>query len=41
VILIPGFPLIKMILFSQVVNGILLPFILIYMTLLINKGARG
>jgi Mn2+/Fe2+ NRAMP family transporter len=37
VILIPGFPLIKMILFSQVVNGILLPFILIYMILLINK----
>jgi len=37
VILIPGFPLVKMILFSQVVNGILLPFILIYMTILINK----
>jgi Mn2+/Fe2+ NRAMP family transporter len=26
-----------MILFSQVVNGVLLPFILIFMTLLINK----
>jgi len=37
VILIPGFPLVKMILFSQVINGILLPFILIYMTILINK----
>ena len=37
VILIPGFPLVKMILFSQVVNGVLLPFILIFMTLLINK----
>jgi NRAMP (natural resistance-associated macrophage protein)-like metal ion transporter len=37
VILIPNFPLVKMILFSQVVNGVLLPFILIFMTLLINK----
>ena len=37
VILIPGFPLVRMILFSQVVNGVLLPFILIFMTLLINK----
>ncbi len=26
-----------MILFSQVINGVLLPFILIFMTLLINK----
>src|SRR5713226_502588 len=32
VILIPGFPLVKMILFSQVINGVLLPFILIFMT---------
>ena len=37
VILIPGFDLVKMILFSQVINGVLLPFILIFMTLLINK----
>jgi Mn2+/Fe2+ NRAMP family transporter len=37
VILIPGFPLVRMILFSQVVNGVLLPFILIFMTLLVNK----
>lgn len=37
VILIPNFPLVKMILFSQVVNGVLLPFVLIFMTLLINK----
>jgi NRAMP (natural resistance-associated macrophage protein)-like metal ion transporter len=37
VILIPKFPLVKMILLSQVINGILLPFILIFMTLLINK----
>jgi NRAMP (natural resistance-associated macrophage protein)-like metal ion transporter len=39
VILIPRFPLVRMILFSQVVNGVLLPFILIFMTLLINKKA--
>jgi NRAMP (natural resistance-associated macrophage protein)-like metal ion transporter len=37
VILIPQFPLVKMILLSQVVNGVLLPFILIFMTLLVNK----
>ena len=39
VILIPNFPLVKMILFSQVVNGVLLPIVLIFMTLLINKQA--
>jgi len=37
VILLPEFPLVRMILFSQVVNGVLLPFVLIFMTLLINK----
>src|SRR6476659_4422497 len=37
VVMWPGFPLVKMILFSQVLNGGLLPFILIFMTLLINK----
>ena len=37
VVLIPGLPLIKVILFSQVVNGVLLPFVLIFMTILINK----
>ncbi len=37
VILIPNFPLVKMILLSQVLNGILLPFVLIFMVLLINK----
>jgi Mn2+/Fe2+ NRAMP family transporter len=36
-VLIPRFPLVKMILLSQVLNGVLLPFILIYMILLINK----
>jgi Mn2+/Fe2+ NRAMP family transporter len=37
VVLIPGFPLVRMILWSQVLNGMLLPFILIFMILLINK----
>jgi Mn2+/Fe2+ NRAMP family transporter len=37
VVLVPRFPLIKMILFSQVLNGVLLPVVLIYMVLLINK----
>jgi NRAMP (natural resistance-associated macrophage protein)-like metal ion transporter len=37
VVLIPSFPLVKMILLSQVFNGALLPFVLIYMVLLINK----
>jgi NRAMP (natural resistance-associated macrophage protein)-like metal ion transporter len=38
VILLPRFPLIKMILVSQVINGMLLPLILIFMTLLINRA---
>jgi NRAMP (natural resistance-associated macrophage protein)-like metal ion transporter len=37
VVLIPGFPLVRMILLSQVLNGVLLPFVLIFMILLINK----
>ncbi len=37
VILIPHFPLVQMILLSQVINGALLPLVLIYMTLLINR----
>src|SRR6185369_8624374 len=37
VILIPHFPLVKMILLSQVLNGILLPVVLIFMVLLVNK----
>jgi Mn2+/Fe2+ NRAMP family transporter len=36
-VLIPRLPLIKVILFSQVANGILLPFILIFMLRLVNK----
>lgn len=37
VILIPGLPLIKIMYFSQVLNGILLPLILIFMLLIINN----
>jgi NRAMP (natural resistance-associated macrophage protein)-like metal ion transporter len=37
VVMWPQFPLVKMILASQVINGVLLPFVLIFMILLINK----
>jgi NRAMP (natural resistance-associated macrophage protein)-like metal ion transporter len=37
VVLIPNFPLIKVIIGSQVLNGILLPVVLIFMLRLINK----
>ncbi len=36
-VLIPGLPLVRMILFSQVLNGILLPVILIFTLLLVNR----
>ena len=36
-VLMPNFPLIRMILLSQVINGILLPLILIFMILLVNR----
>ncbi len=36
-VLIPNLPLLKVILFSQVANGILLPFVLVFMLLLINR----
>src|SRR6266704_1396403 len=36
-LLIPGFQLIRMILVSQVINGVLLPIVLIFMVLLVNK----
>ena len=36
-ILIPGAPLIRIMLVSQIINGILLPFVLIFILLLINK----
>jgi Mn2+/Fe2+ NRAMP family transporter len=37
VILIPNLPLVKISIFSQVVNGMVLPFVLIFMLLLINQ----
>ncbi len=37
VVLMPDFPIVKMILFSQVINGVLLPVVLIFMIILINK----
>lgn len=37
VILWPGFPLLKVVVFSQVLNGILLPFVLFFMLRLVNK----
>jgi NRAMP (natural resistance-associated macrophage protein)-like metal ion transporter len=36
-VLIPQMPLLKVILFSQVANGILLPFVLVFMLILINR----
>ena len=36
IILLPNVPLIKIMYYSQVINGILLPFVLIFMLLLIN-----
>jgi Mn2+/Fe2+ NRAMP family transporter len=37
VVLLPGFPLVKAILWSQVINGMLLPVVLVFMVMLINK----
>jgi Mn2+/Fe2+ NRAMP family transporter len=37
VILTPNLPLVKITILSQVVNGVVLPFVLIFMLLLINK----
>jgi Mn2+/Fe2+ NRAMP family transporter len=39
VILLPRFPLLKMPVLSQVFNGVLLPFVLVFMLLLVNKGS--
>ena len=39
VVLIPEFPLVRMILLSQVINGMLLPLVLIFMVLLVNRSA--
>jgi len=38
VVIIPRLPLIKLILFSQVANGALLPFLLVFMLILVNRG---
>ena len=37
VVLIPNLPLVKIAVLSQVVNGVVLPFVLVFMLLLINK----
>ncbi|HZU24013.1 MAG TPA: Nramp family divalent metal transporter [Bryobacteraceae bacterium] len=37
-VLIPGIPLFQMILWSQVANGILIPFVLVFMLLLVNRS---
>src|SRR5205085_2892903 len=37
VILWPDFPLLKITVLSQVINGLLLPFVLVFMLLLVNK----
>ncbi len=36
-VLLPNFPLVKMAVLSQVLNGVLLPFVLVFMLLLVNK----
>lgn len=38
-ILIPGVPLLRIILVSQVMNGLLLPFILVFMAILVNRAS--
>ena len=37
VVLIPAFPIVRMILLSQVLNGILLPIVMIFVVLLVNR----
>jgi len=37
IILIPNAPLIKLAVLSQVLNGVLLPFVLVFMLMLVNK----
>jgi len=42
VILVPNAPLIKLAVLSQVLNGVLLPFVLVFMLMLVNKrGLMG
>jgi Mn2+/Fe2+ NRAMP family transporter len=38
VILIPGLPLVKISIFSQVLNGMVLPFVLVFMLILVNRN---
>ena len=38
VVLIPGFPLFRVMVLSQVVNGVLLPFVLVFVLMLINDS---
>ena len=38
-ILMPGVPLLKIILISQIMNGVLLPFVLLFMLRLVNDKA--
>jgi Mn2+/Fe2+ NRAMP family transporter len=41
-VLIPNLPLLRVILLSQVANGVLIPFVLIFMLVLINRrGLMG
>ena len=37
VVLIPDFPLVQFSIFSQMLNGILLPIVIVFMLLLINR----
>jgi Mn2+/Fe2+ NRAMP family transporter len=37
IVLIPHLPLLKFLIYSQVANGVLLPFVLVYMLLLVNR----
>jgi NRAMP (natural resistance-associated macrophage protein)-like metal ion transporter len=42
VVLTPNFPLVKVIIFSQVINGVVLPFVLVFMLMLVNdRGLMG
>ena len=37
-ILLPGAPLLRIIIVSQIMNGVLLPFVLVFMLLLVNRA---
>jgi NRAMP (natural resistance-associated macrophage protein)-like metal ion transporter len=38
IVLVPGIPLLSVLILSQVLNGVLLPFIMVFMLILINDG---